>query len=118
MLEDLKNTESRLSVLSCPICKANVFHIDPRSDKTGDIYNGQCVGCRYSFPIHSDIALFMQSQPDTLMLFKSLPCPSCEKRGSTLNCRVQLSVRDSYYLVTCTHCNHPFAERAVMDVYE
>ena len=118
MLENLKDTESRLREIACPICKAHIFHIDPRTDKTADIYNGQCANCRYSFPIHSDVALFTLSQPDTLTLFKSIPCPSCEQRGVTLECRVQASVRDSYYLVTCNNCKHPFVERAWMDVYE
>jgi len=118
MLDNLKDIASRLSELSCPICSEHSFHVDPRADKTDDIHNTQCLKCRYSFPIYTDVALFELSQPDILMLLKTIPCPACERQGVTLDCRVQASVRDSYYLVTCSNCKHPFVERAWMDVYE
>jgi len=113
-----EQVESRLSTIRCPICKANSFSIDRRSMQPDGEWKAGCMKCRYSFPVHTDMEFYERTQPDIPYHLKTIPCPTCEKQGVTLDFRIVLSVREAFYFVTCKACGHAFPEKSSLESFE
>jgi hypothetical protein len=113
-----EQVESRLSTVRCAICKANSFSIDRRSMQPDGEWKAGCMKCRYSFPVHTDMEFYEQTQPDIPYHLKSIPCPKCELHGVTLDFRIVLSVREAFYFVTCKACRHSFPEKSSLESFE
>ena len=109
---------SRLGEVRCAICKTNGFAVDPGSMQPDGEWKGVCAKCRYTFPVHTDMEFYLQTQPDIPYRLREIPCPSCETRGVDLDFRIVMSVREAYYFVTCRHCRHQFAERSCLETFE
>ncbi len=109
---------SRLAGVRCAICKTNGFGIDPRSMQSDGEWKGVCAKCYYTFPVHTDMAFYLQTQPDIPYRLKEIPCPACESRGVDLDFRIAMSVREAYYFVTCKRCQHQFPERSFLETFE
>jgi len=77
-----------------------------------------CMKCRYSFPVHTDMEFYERTQPDIPYHLKTIPCPTCEKQGVTLDFRIVLSVREAFYFVTCKACGHAFPEKSSLESFE
>lgn len=116
---DFDNTENRLADLACPVCKTKSGFTIPRDSRITDgEYKVFCKGCRYSMPIHMDMAGYLRSQPDVPYWLNGMRCPACEKTGGRLDFWVQPSVRHALYFVTCNACLHPFFEKSSLEAYE
>ena len=116
---DFESVEKRLQGLTCPVCKASNDFMIPRDSRITDgEYKAFCKGCRYSMPIHMDMASYMRSQPDVAYWLKGMRCPKCEKTGGRLDFWVQPSVRGALYFVTCNACQNPFFEKSSLEAYE
>jgi hypothetical protein len=113
-----EQVESRLSMVRCAICKANSFSIDRRSMQPDGEWKAGCAKCRYSFPVHTDMEFYERTQPDIPYHLKTIPCPTCEKQGVTLDFRIVLSVREAFYFVTCKSCGHAFPEKSSLESFE
>jgi hypothetical protein len=113
-----EQVESRLSAVQCAVCKTNTFGIDPRLMQPDGEWKGVCLKCRYSFPVHTDMEFYLRTQPDMPYHLKAIPCLSCKERGVDLDFRIVLSVREAYYFVTCTNCQHQFHERSTLETFE
>src|SRR5215216_1879999 len=89
--------ESRLKLVRCAICKASDFSIDRRTMQPDGEWRAACNKCRYSFPVHTDMAFYERTQPDIPYVLKAIPCPFCQQQGVSLDFRIVLSVREAYY---------------------
>ena len=114
----LEEVEKRLSAVRCAICKQNRFSVDRRTAGPDGECKGLCTQCRYTFPVHTDMQFYLQTQPDMPYWLKEIACPSCKNRGVTLDFRIVMSVRESVYFVTCNTCQHPFAEKSSLESFE
>ncbi len=114
----VENVEARLSDVKCAVCKSNRFGIDSRTVQNGGEWKGICRDCYYSFPVHTDMEFYLQTQPDVPYRLKDMTCTACESRGVTLNFRINMSVRESVYFVTCNTCQRQFTERSFLEVFE
>lgn len=114
----VEQVESRLGGVRCAVCKASEFGIDRRSATPDGEWKGVCLKCRYTFPVYADMDFYVRTQPDLPYHLKEIPCPACESRGVTLDFRIVMSVRESQYFVTCTHCHHQFHERSTLETFE
>ena len=114
----VKEVETRLEQVKCAICKSNRFGIDSRTVNEGDEWKGICRDCHYIFPVHTDMEFYLRTQPDVPFRLRDISCPFCEKRGVTLNFRINMSVRESIYLVTCQSCQKEFPEQSSLEAFE
>ena len=114
----VQEIEGRLSEVKCAICKENNFGIDSRSIKEDGEWKGICKKCYYTFPVHTDMDFYLQTQPDVPYRLKEMTCPTCETRGLTLNFRIVMSVRESIYFVTCNSCKKQFPEWSSLESFE
>lgn len=119
MQMDFGSVEKRLSDLTCPVCKTCDDFMIPRDARVTDgEYKAFCKGCRYSMPIHMDVESFMRGQPDTAYWLQGMRCPACMKTGARLDFRVQPSVRNAIYFVSCLACRHLFFEKSALEAFE
>jgi len=114
----VKDVQDRLSHAKCAVCRHNRFGIDSRSMKGDGEWKGICLNCSYHFPVYTDMAFYLRTQPDVPYRLQAIPCPNCDERGVTLDFRIIMSVRESLYFVTCRACHHPFTERSYLEVFE
>lgn len=114
----VKQVEERLGEVKCPICKANRFGIDSRTVTGDGEWKAICRGCFYTFPVHTDMEFYVQTQPDIPYHLKEIACQSCRHRGVSLDFRAVLSVRESVYFVTCPSCQAKFPERSFLESFE
>ncbi len=115
----INEVESRLGEVNCAICKGNRFGIDSRTVAAGDgEWKAICRDCYYTFPVHTDMEFYLQTQPDVPYRLKEIACRSCRHRGVILNFRAVLSVRESVYFVTCEACQIKFPERSFLETFE
>ena len=114
----VQQVEERLGQVFCAICKSNRFGIDSRSVKEDGEWKGICRDCFYTFPVHTDMEFYQQTQPDIPYRLREISCPSCEQRGVDLNFRIVMSVRESVYFLTCKTCSHQFPERSSLEAFE
>ena len=114
----VQEVETRLQAVRCAVCKGNAFRIDPRTSRTVGEWKGVCTGCRYTFPVHTDMEFYQQTQPDLRYLLKDIACVSCHTPGVRLDFRIVMSVREAYYFVTCQACGHAFPEQSSHESFE
>lgn len=114
----VEQVESRLGAVRCAVCKASTFAIDRRSLSPDGQWTGVCLGCRYTFPVHTDTDFYLRTQPDMPYRLKEIACPVCQRRGVDLDFRVVMSVRESVYFVTCRACKHQFPEQSGLETFE
>ena len=114
----VKQVEERLGEVKCPICKANRFGIDSRTVAGDGEWKAICRNCFYTFPVHTDMEFYLQTQPDVPYRLQEIACQSCRHHGVSLDFRAVLSVRDSVYFVTCPHCHQKFPERSFLESFE
>lgn len=115
----IQEVEQRLGQVKCAVCKSNRFGIDSRTVKKDDgEWKGICRQCFYSFPVHTDMEFYLQTQPDVPYRLKEIACPACETRGVKLNFRIVMSVRESIYFLTCLACGHEFPEHSSLESFE
>ena len=114
----VEQVESRLTAVRCAICKASAFTIDRRSMQADGEWKGACLKCRYTFPVHTNTEFYLRTQPDMPYRLRAIGCPKCEKRGVDLDFRIDMSVREAVYFVTCRACGHLFAEPSSMEAFE
>ncbi|MCA9468783.1 MAG: hypothetical protein KC643_25550 [Nitrospira sp.] len=117
-LPSVKEVEARLGEVNCAIRKKNRFGIDSRSVTEDGEWKAICRDCFYTFPVHTDMAFYLQTQPDIPYRLKEISCTACKHRGVTLDFRAVLSVRESVYFVTCPHCHRKFPERSFLESFE
>ena len=117
-LPSVKDVETRLGEVGCAICKKNRFAIDSRSVKEDGEWKAICRDCFYTFPVHTDMEFYLQTQPDVPYRLKEIACTACRHRGVSLDFRAVLSVRDSVYFVTCPQCQTKFPERSFLESFE
>ncbi|MCP9454983.1 MAG: hypothetical protein NNA18_02590 [Nitrospira sp.] len=113
-----QEVERRLSTVACAVCKQSSFAIDDRSMGQDGEWRGICRTCFYSFPVHTDVEFYLQTQPDIPLRLKEISCTTCNHQGVTLDFRATLSVREAYYFVTCLGCHRQFPERSFLEAYE
>ena len=114
----VKQVENRLREVKCAICKSTRFGIDSRTIKEDGEWKGICLDCYYTFPVHTDMEFYLQTQPDVPYRLKESSCPVCEEKGVTLDFRILMSVRESIYFLTCRNCQHQFPERSWLEAFE
>ena len=115
----VKEVEKRLEEVKCAICKGNRFGIDSRTVTTGDgEWKAICRDCFYTFPVHTDMEFYLQTQPDVPYRLKEIACQSCRHRGVSLDFWAVLSVRESVYFVTCASCQLKFPEQSFLESFE
>ena len=115
----IKDVEARLGEVKCAICKGNRFAIDSRTVAAGDgEWKAICLDCHYTFPVHTDMEFYLQTQPDVPYRLKEIACHSCRHRGVSLDFRAVLSVRESVYFVTCGECQLKFPEQSFLESFE
>lgn len=114
----VEQVEERLRGVRCAICKTNTFSIDRRTMQSDGDWKGACVQCRYTFPVHTDMAFYQRTQPDVPYRLKEIACPACESRGVELDFRIVMSVREAFYFVTCRACGHRFPEKSSLESFE
>ena len=115
----VKEVEKRLEEVKCAICKGNRFGIDSRTVTTGDgEWKAICRDCFYTFPVHTDMEFYLQTQPDVPFRLKEIACQSCRHRGVSLDFRAVISVRESVYFVTCANCHLKFPEQSFLESFE
>ncbi len=115
----IKDVEGRLGEVKCAICKEQRFGIDSRTVSAGDgEWKAICLGCHYTFPVHTDMEFYLQTQPDVSYRLKEIACQSCRQRGVSLDFRAVLSVRESVYFVTCSSCQLKFPEPSFLESFE
>jgi len=115
----IKEVEARLGEVKCAICKGNRFGIDSRTVTTGDgEWKAICRDCFYTFPVHTDMEFYLQTQPDVPFRLKEIACQSCRHRGVSLDFRAVISVRESVYFVTCANCHLKFPEQSFLESFE
>lgn len=119
-MTDVTEIQNRLEKIACPICKKYGYAIHPRGNHSymETFYTARCTHCHYSFQVTTPTRPVHQTDPDTAQWLARLVCPSCENQGGELNFRCMLSVRECLYFVTCRACQHPFSEKAPMEVFE
>lgn len=117
-LPSVKEVEARLGEVQCAICKGSRFAIDSRSVNEDGNWKAICRDCFYTFPVHTDMEFYLQTQPDVPYRLKEIACPACEHRGVSLDFRAVVSVRQSVYFVTCSECGTRFPERSFLEVFE
>ena len=117
-LPSVKEVETRLKEVQCAICKGSRFGIDSRTVKDDGEWKAICLDCFYTFPVHTDMEFYLQTQPDVPYRLKEIACPSCQNLGVSLNFRAVVSVRQSVYFVTCPKCGTQFPERSYLEVFE
>ena len=83
-----------------------------------EIYQAQCINCRYTFQVSIPTKPISQTDPDIANWMNGISCPACQENGVEINFRCVPSVRECYYFVTCKACGHPFREKAPMEAYE
>ena len=113
-----EQVEGRLTTVRCAVCKHSAFMIDRRSLKPDGEWKGACLTCRYTFPVHTDMDFYLRTQPDVPYRLREIACPACEQRGVSLDFRIDMSVREAIYFVTCNACGHQFPERSSMEAFE
>ncbi len=114
----VKQVEERLRQVKCAICKSNRFSIDGRTAQDAGEWKGMCLGCYYTFPVHTDMEFYLRTQPDVPYHLRGIGCPHCEKRGVDLDFRIVMSVRESVYFLTCKACHHQFPEQSSLESFE
>lgn len=114
----VKQVEERLGEVKCAICKGNRFGIDSRTVTGDGEWKGICRDCFYTFPVHTDMEFYLQTQPDVPYRLKEIACQSCRHRGVSLDFRAVLSVRESVYFVTCPNCHLKFPEQSSLESFE
>ena len=115
----VKDVEERLGQVKCAICKSNRFGIDSRTvNDNNDEWKAICRDCYYTFPVHTDMEFYLQTQPDVPYRLRDIHCVSCEKRGVILDFRIIMSVRESIYFLTCKNCQHQFPEQSSLEAFE
>jgi len=114
----VEQVETRLTSACCAICKASEFMIDRRTVQPDGEWKGACKKCRYTFPVHADMEFYLRTQPDIPYRLRDMSCPACEGRGVELDFRIDMSVREAIYFVTCKACRHQFAERSSLEAFE
>lgn len=117
-LPSVKEVEARLGEVRCAICKKNRFGIDSRSVGEDGNWKAICRDCFYTFPVHTDMEFYLQTQPDVPYRLKEISCTGCQHRGVSLDFRAVLSVRESVYFVTCPSCQKKFPERSFLETFE
>ena len=111
--------EERLGQAKCAICKGNRFGIDSRTVGAGDgEWKAICKDCFYTFPVHTDMEFYLQTQPDVPYRLKEIACESCKHLGVSLDFRAVFSVRESIYFVTCNSCQRQFPEQSFLESFE
>ena len=113
-----QEVEQRLGTVPCAVCKQSSFGIDERFMGSDGEWRGICKKCFYTFPVHTDMDFYLQTQPDVPFRLKEISCTACNHQGVTLNFRATLSVRDAYYFVTCRNCNREFPEKSSLEAFE
>ncbi len=114
----IKDVETRLGHVKCATCKSNRFGIDNRTVKDDGEWKGICRDCFYTFPIHTDMEFYLRTQPDVPYRLREIACQACEKRGVSLDFRINMSVRESVYFVTCQSCHIQFTEQSSLEAFE
>ena len=114
----VKQVEDRLGQVKCAVCKGNRFGIDSRTVKEDGDWKAICRDCFYTFPVHTDMEFYLQTQPDVPYRLKEMACPSCRHRGVTLDFRAVISVRESVYFLTCPACQEQYPEKSFLEVFE
>lgn len=114
----VKEVEQRMSQVNCAICRSSRFGIDTRTATEDGEWKAICRDCYYTFPVHTDMEFYLNTQPDVPYRLKAIACPKCEQYGVTLDFRINMSVRESIYFVTCMHCQHQFPERSSLEAFE
>lgn len=111
---ELTTIQDRLSAIACPICrKPGPYRVSPRPDAGyGEtLYTAACTACAYSFKVTLfDQEMFGVMHPDIKEGLSQLACPSCEKRGVTLEFQCHPSVRACVTFLACPACGHAFSE--------
>jgi len=110
----------RLGALACPICRKQDFLVRIKSENPDgeNTYTAMCAGCRYSFPVSTEITLYQRSNPDIVSWLKGFPCPKCQKRGAEMEFRCMVTVRDSRLFLHCKNCGFDFNETMPAEAYE
>ncbi len=114
----VEEVEKRLGSVHCAVCKGSAFGIDRRSMQPDGDWRGVCMGCRYSFPVYTDMEFYVRTQPDVPYRLKEISCPTCTRRGVTLEFRIVMSVREAIYFVSCPACQSQFPERSSLEAFE
>ena len=119
-MRDLESIQARLSEIPCPVCRKPGCRVRETGEKgyAEDFCAVQCTHCAYHYPISIPTRPVKETDPDTDIWLKGLPCPSCEEQGAELDFRGKLSVRETLYFITCRNCRHSFHEKAPMEAYE
>lgn len=113
-----QEVERRLGTVPCAVCKQSSFGIDERFMGADGDWRGICKKCFYTFPVYTDMEFYLRTQPDVPLRLKEISCTACDHRGADLNFRATLSVRDSYYFVTCRNCKREFPEKSSLEAFE
>jgi hypothetical protein len=113
-----QEVERRLSTVQCAVCKQSNFGLDERFMGSDGEWRGICKKCFYTFPVHTDMDFYLQTQPDVPLRLKEISCTACNHRGVSLDFRATLSVREAVYFVTCQGCQRQFPERSSLEAFE
>ncbi len=114
----VKQVEERLGQVKCAICKSNRFSIDGRTAQDAGEWKGMCLGCYYTFPVHTDMEFYLRTQPDIPYRLREIGCPHCKTYGVDLDFRIVMSVRESVYFLTCKTCHNQFPEQSSLESFE
>jgi hypothetical protein len=116
----LEFIQDQLSQVSCPLCQQTKYTVTPdRNSGSGEILcTGRCNNCSYTFKIYPEVETYLKTQPDVDYWLQAYRCMSCEQQGADLNFRCALSVRDTFYFLTCKSCGKHFYEKSFMETFE
>jgi len=112
--------QERLGTIACPICRKQEFlvRIKTESPDGENVYTAMCAGCRYSFPVSTELKLYQLSNPEIVSWLKGFPCPQCGLRGAEMDFRCTVTVRDSRLFLRCKNCRFEFNESMPAEAYE
>ncbi|MBI3596560.1 MAG: hypothetical protein HY203_05340 [Nitrospirae bacterium] len=116
----MENIQQRLGVLACPICHKNEFSLRIKSENPDgeNVYTAMCAGCRYTFPVSTEIMLYQLSNPDIVSWLKGFPCPKCGICEAEMDFRCTVTVRESRLFLRCKSCLFEFNEVMAAEAYE
>jgi transcription elongation factor Elf1 len=112
--------QRQLSQAACPICHKQDFSVRIKTQNPDgeNVYTAVCAGCRYSFPVSTEINLYRLSNPDIVSWLNGVVCPKCTARGAEMDFRCTLTVRESRIFLHCKSCLYEFNEPLPMEAYE
>ncbi len=69
-----QEVERRLGTVQCAVCKQSNFGLDERFMGTDGEWRGICKKCFYTFPVHTDMDFYLQTQPDVPLRLREISC--------------------------------------------